>query len=119
MINLEVLLWLLPTGWVVSVVQWFINRKRLRTLAYKESNDDVLSVGRACREEINNVHIEIFNLYEKLRIYNQAMAAAGTCGNDNDCPVISKLQEQGICHRFGLQNQSVGNRPTEGQQEIG
>lgn len=106
----ELLMWLLPTGWLAALAQWWVQRKRLKTQMLKESNDDLLSMARASRAELANVHTEIIELYEKLRIYNQAMAAAGTCGNGLDCPVIAKLQEQGICHRFIGQSDSFGNQ---------
>ena len=109
----DYLLWLLPSGWLVSLIQWFVGRKRFKTQLVKDQTSDLLEMGASLRSELLNLQTEVIELYEKIRVYNQAISVAGTCNNDSRCPVISVLQNSSLCPHFGGEAELAGAHAAE------
>lgn len=112
--SVELLFWLLPTGWLAALAQWFASRHRRKTLLLRGQTDDLLACVANLKNEIYKAQRESLNLYEQIRLYNQALAAAGSCGNVRDCPVLYELQKlpasrfEPECSQCGA-NSAAGN----------
>lgn len=83
----EILFWLLPTGWLCSLAQFFIHRR-------KTSTDDFVSMLNDIKREMLNVQRENIKLYAAVRELSSIIALAGGCSFYDVCPINSKLQNQ-------------------------
>lgn len=86
----EILFWLLPTGWLCSLAQFFIHRR-------KTSTDDFVSMINDIKREMLNVQRENIKLYAAVRELSSILALAGGCSFYDVCPINNKLQNSQQC----------------------
>lgn len=83
----ELLFWLLPTGWLCSLAQYFVHRR-------KTSHDDLLAMVQELKAEMLNVQRENIKLYAAVRELSSILALAGGCSFYDICPIADKLQSK-------------------------
>lgn len=108
----EVLFWLLPSGWLCSLAQFWLHRRKTTT-------DDLLQMVQDLKKEMLNVQRENLKLYGAVRELSAIIALAGGCSYYNVCPINHKLQQsQAGCAEF---NQGGHYKPatTAGNNEVG
>lgn len=82
----EILFWLLPTGWLCSLAQYWLHRRKTTT-------DDLLQMVQDLKKEMLNVQRENIKLYGAVRELSAIIALAGGCSYYNVCPINHKLQQ--------------------------
>lgn len=85
MVN-EILFWLLPTGWLCSLAQYWLHRRKTTT-------DDLLQMVQDLKKEMLNVQRENIKLYGAVRELSAIISLAGGCSYYNVCPINHKLQQ--------------------------
>lgn len=88
---MDVLNWLLPSGWVVAMIELFITIRQRRAKVDEESNQSLMRMAATLKTELITNNAEILKLYDAITELAKVISKAGACPHSDNCPILAEL----------------------------
>lgn len=87
----DILLWLLPSGWLLSAFQWWRSRHKEKAVNLSEATDALLHMSTSLKGECLKLSNENLKLYGAVRCLTRAITLSSACRYSADCPILAEL----------------------------